>query len=55
MYRFYRDHYAPRRNPSLNGAVYAGIVTKLVASLVRNALRRAQGGAKVDRTATRME
>ena len=40
MYRFYRDHYAPRRNPMVNGAVYAGIAAKLAGSVVRSAALR---------------
>jgi GT2 family glycosyltransferase len=39
MYRFYRDHYAPGRNPLVNASVYAGIVAKLGVSLTRNAVR----------------
>ncbi len=38
MYRFYRDHYAPRRSPLVNGAVYAGIAGKLALSLGRSAV-----------------
>jgi N-acetylglucosaminyl-diphospho-decaprenol L-rhamnosyltransferase len=40
MLRFYRKHYAGRRNPLLNAAVYAGIGLKLVLSLVVSAVRR---------------
>ncbi len=40
MYRFYRKHYAARRNPVLNLAVYLGIATKLCVSVVRTALMR---------------
>jgi GT2 family glycosyltransferase len=40
MFRFYRDHYAPRSNPMVNGAVYAGILAKLGVSLVTSAFRR---------------
>lgn len=40
MYRFYRKHYAPDRNPLLNATVYAGIAAKLAIALARNALRR---------------
>jgi len=40
MFRFYRDHYASERNPAVNGAVYAGILTKLGMSLVAVAVRR---------------
>jgi GT2 family glycosyltransferase len=36
MFRFYRSHSAPERNPLLNAAVYAGIAVKLAASVVRN-------------------
>jgi GT2 family glycosyltransferase len=39
MLRFYRAHYAPRRNPVTNLAVYAGIACKLGLSLARNARR----------------
>lgn len=41
MYRFYRDHYAPDRNPLLNFAVYAAIVVKAGGSLAGSAGRRA--------------
>ena len=41
MYRFYRDHYAPERNPLLNAGVYAGIAVKFVVSAVRSAVARA--------------
>lgn len=41
MYRFYRKHYAPDRNPLANAAVYCGIGAKLALSLVGNAVRRA--------------
>jgi GT2 family glycosyltransferase len=40
MYRFYRKHYAARRNPLLNATVYAGIALKLALSMVRGAARR---------------
>jgi len=40
MYRFYRDHYAPTRNPLTNAAVYAGIAGKLAVSAVRSAVGR---------------
>jgi N-acetylglucosaminyl-diphospho-decaprenol L-rhamnosyltransferase len=40
MLRFYRAHYAPRRNPVANVAVYGGIAGKLGLSLARNAVRR---------------
>jgi len=39
MYRFYRDHYAPRRSPLVNAAVYAGIAAKLGVSTARGAVR----------------
>jgi GT2 family glycosyltransferase len=38
MGRFYRRFEAPRRNPALNAAVYAGIGAKLAVSLARTAL-----------------
>jgi N-acetylglucosaminyl-diphospho-decaprenol L-rhamnosyltransferase len=41
MYRFYRKHYAPRRNALVNAAVYCGIGVKLAVSLTRNAIRAA--------------
>ena len=41
MGRFYRRFEAPRNNPLLNAAVYAGIGAKLAVSLGRTALRRA--------------
>jgi hypothetical protein len=40
MLRFYRSHYARRRNPLVNAAVYTGIGVKLALSLVRTGLRR---------------
>ena len=40
MLRFYRKHYAPTRNPLVNGAIYAGIAAKLAFSLVASAIRR---------------
>jgi GT2 family glycosyltransferase len=40
MLRFYRAHYAPRRNPLANLAVYGGIAGKLAISLMRNAVSR---------------
>lgn len=40
MARFYRQHYAPRRNPLVNAAVYAGIAGKLGLSTLRRAGRR---------------
>ncbi len=52
MYRFYRDHYAPRRSAVLNALVYAGILIKLGVSLTRSALARRT--RVPDRTATRM-
>ena len=48
MYRFYRKHYAPDRNPLVNAAIYCGIAVKLAVSLatgaVRRATRRVRGG-----------
>ena len=41
MYRFYRKHYASERNPALNLLVYAGIWTRMVATVIVNAVRRA--------------
>jgi GT2 family glycosyltransferase len=40
MFRFYRDHYASRRNPLLNAAVYAGIAVKLGVALIHSASAR---------------
>jgi N-acetylglucosaminyl-diphospho-decaprenol L-rhamnosyltransferase len=40
MYRFYRKHYAPERNPLLNTAVYAGIALKFAGSALAAPLRR---------------
>ena len=40
MYRFYRKHYAPDRNPVVNAAIYVGIAVKLALSLARAAARR---------------
>jgi GT2 family glycosyltransferase len=45
MYRFYRKHYAPQRNPLLNAAVYAGIALKFAGSaLAAPVRRRLRGG-----------
>jgi GT2 family glycosyltransferase len=41
MYRFYRKHYASERNPALNLLVYAGIWTRMAATVIVNAVRRA--------------
>jgi hypothetical protein len=43
MGRFYRRFDAPRSNPLLNGAVYAGIGAKLAVSLGRTAAGRTRG------------
>jgi GT2 family glycosyltransferase len=40
MYRFYRKHYSPTRNPLMNVFVYAGIGAKLAVSLVSSGVRR---------------
>jgi len=44
MFRFYRSHYAPQRNPAMNWLVYAGIATRaagtLAASVTTRAVRR---------------
>jgi N-acetylglucosaminyl-diphospho-decaprenol L-rhamnosyltransferase len=40
MWRFYHDHYAPRRIKLVNGTVYAGIGAKLVLAAVRELARR---------------
>jgi N-acetylglucosaminyl-diphospho-decaprenol L-rhamnosyltransferase len=40
MFRFYRKHYASRRNRLVNAAVYAGIFAKLLASGTRSYYRR---------------
>lgn len=40
MYRFYRAHYAPERNPLLNATIYAGIAGKLALSALRSAIAR---------------
>jgi GT2 family glycosyltransferase len=51
MARFYRSHYAPGRNPLMNGFVYAGIGAKLAASVVRTAARRLVARARGSRGA----
>jgi GT2 family glycosyltransferase len=51
MLRFYRKHYAPRRNPLVNAFVDAGIAVKLAASVVRTAARRLLGRARRPRGA----
>ena len=40
MFRFYRAHYAPERNPLTNGAIYAGIAAKFTVSAARSAVNR---------------
>ena len=40
MFRFYRDHYAPRRNPLLNAAVYGGIALRFAWAATRDSLAR---------------
>ena len=40
MFRFYRKHYAPRRSPLANLAVYIGIGVKLTLGLTHSLLRR---------------
>ena len=40
MYRFYRTHYAERRNPLYNAMIYAGIALKLGLSALRSAIAR---------------
>lgn len=42
MYRFYRKHYAADHNPLFNLFIYAGIVAKLTATVVRTEIRRAR-------------
>ena len=42
MYRFYRDHYAPARNPLANAAIYAGIGVKFVAAASSSTTARAK-------------
>lgn len=46
MFRFYRDHYAPSRNPLTNGAVYTGIAVKFAISATRSAAGRALAAAR---------
>ena len=38
MYRFYRTHYAPQRNPAVNAFVYAGIAIRAVGALAGSLL-----------------
>jgi GT2 family glycosyltransferase len=40
MYRFYRMHYAANRRFLVNGVVYAGVLVKLLLSLVTSTVRR---------------
>jgi GT2 family glycosyltransferase len=40
MFRFYRDHYAPQRNPVVNAAIYCGIGIKLAIAATRSAVAR---------------
>ncbi|MGH2993539.1 MAG: glycosyltransferase family 2 protein, partial [Solirubrobacterales bacterium] len=39
MYRFYRKHYAARRNPLVNATIYCGIAVKLALSLLDGGVR----------------
>jgi N-acetylglucosaminyl-diphospho-decaprenol L-rhamnosyltransferase len=41
MFRFYRKHYASRRSPFVNAAVYCAITFKLLGSLMKSATWRA--------------
>jgi N-acetylglucosaminyl-diphospho-decaprenol L-rhamnosyltransferase len=43
MYRFYRDHYAPRARRAERGLVYTGIGAKLLVSATRSAMARSAG------------
>jgi GT2 family glycosyltransferase len=52
MLRFYRAHYAPRRNALVNGVVYAGILLAFAASLVRTEARRRSRDAATRRSST---
>ena len=40
MFRFYRDHYAPHRNPFLNGLVYVGIAARFAQAATRDSVAR---------------
>jgi GT2 family glycosyltransferase len=40
MFRFYRDHYAPHRNPFLNGLVYVGIGARFAVAATRDSVAR---------------
>ena len=40
MFRFYRDHYAPHRNPFLNGLVYVGIGARFALAATRDSVAR---------------
>jgi GT2 family glycosyltransferase len=46
MRRFYHDHYAPKRSPFVNVAVYAAIGLKLAIAVVRSAAARALGALR---------
>ncbi len=41
MFRFYRSHYAPKRNPVLNVIVYAGIAVKASGTVAASVISRA--------------
>ncbi len=43
MYRFYRKHYAETHGVLTNAAIYLGIATKLLVSIVRSGFRRRLG------------
>jgi N-acetylglucosaminyl-diphospho-decaprenol L-rhamnosyltransferase len=40
MFRFYRKHYAPKRNRLASGAIYLGLAVKLAGSMARSAINR---------------
>ena len=48
MYRFYRDHYAPRRSSVLNGVIYLGIAARLAATLLRGLVTGARTGGPLN-------
>ena len=44
MFRFYRTHYAPSRNPAVNGLVYAGIGARATVVLAWSSAARSVAG-----------
>jgi len=50
MLRFYRKHYARHRSPLTNAVIYCGVMAKLAASVMRNAVVRLGGRMRSGRS-----